>query len=71
MCTGGESECLEKLVPDISMCLPDCEGTILPLIWQASHKIKLEEVYSDILKQYRKYKGDAVIAFPEALKGKD
>ena len=55
--------------PDYSSCLHSCEGTIVPLILKEDVKIDMEDVYSDILKQYRAYKGDNIIPFPETLKG--
>ena len=55
--------------PDVSKCLPNCEGTIIPLIWKEDLAIDIETLYSQLIKQYRKYKGDDIISFPETLKG--
>ena len=65
-----EMECLKEVNPDLSQCLPNCEGFLAASYIRTESSSDATLAAGDLVKQYGNYKRNTVV-FASTIKSKD
>ena len=66
-CTPKQNDCVQKMTPRKSDCLPPCSGLILTSFFKAKWDKVVDEIIPEDVEAYRKFTN--WYPFPTALKG--
>ena len=66
--TESEKECADSIRPDLSDCLPNCEGVMVTSFIKTENEEDASSVAANLYKSYGNYK-QHTLSFPSDLKG--